>query len=223
MKKLISYVMICVIALCSFAACGSKSKKKGIETENTASIVGKWAMNGFENSGVDGGGLIFGDNGKGGVFEDTSSIICFEGENVNIGGAVLAKDYISETDGVIKVEAEGRNFLDIKRVKSTGSGYDGTYTLQGGLLYDTIAKTIQEQSTSGMDAFDVTLNIAGETSQVVFNDVFTYDIKGDDISISGFSGLLSTDGSEATAKYTIDGDTLTLTDSKSTETLQRVA
>ena len=214
MKKLISYVMICVIALCSFAACGSKSKKKGIETENTASIVGKWAMVEEERAI---------QAKEGGVFEDTSSIICFEGENVNIGGAVLAKDYISETDGVIKVEAEGRNFLEIKRVKSTGSGYDGTYTLQGGLLYDTIAKTIQEQSTSGMDAFDVTLNIAGETSQVVFNDVFTYDIKGDDISISGFSGLLSTDGSEATAKYSIDGDTLTLTDSKSTETLQRVA
>jgi chloramphenicol O-acetyltransferase len=54
---------------------------------------------------VDGGGIIFTDGGKGSVYLDTSSLLHFESEGLNVGGTVLAKDYIKE---------EGKTFYTIR-------------------------------------------------------------------------------------------------------------
>ncbi|MBP5578116.1 MAG: hypothetical protein J6X56_01330 [Ruminococcus sp.] len=219
MKKVITSVTVCSLALCALASCGSSAK-------GGSDIVGKWAMSDLSNAdqSVDGGGIIFTDGGKGSVYLDTSSLLHFESEGLNVGGTVLAKDYIQEDGKTLTVDVMGQKMLGLTKLES-GEGYDGKYSLDGGILYDSIVQGMEKQGGEGFDKsnLDITIDFDGSKSEVVFNDLFTYSTKGKKLTVSGFSGFLSGgEGSEAPAEFKIDGDTLELKDSKNTETLTRV-
>ena len=207
MKKVITSITVCSLAVCALASCGSSAK-------SGEKIIGKWAMSDLSNTdqSVDGGGIIFTDGGKGSVYLDTSSLLHF------------AKDYIKEEGKTLKVDVMGQEMIGLTKLES-GDGYDGKYSLDSGILYDSIVQGIEKQGDSSFDKsnLDITIDFDGSKSEVVFNNLFTYETKGKKLTVSGFSGFLgSSNGKEATAEFKIDGDTLELKDSKSTETLTRV-
>ena len=218
MKKIISSVTVCSLALCALASCGSSAKSGD-------KLVGKWAMSDLSNTdqSVDGGGIIFTDDGKGSVYLDTSSLLHFESEGLNVGGSVLAKDYIKESGDTLTVDVMGNEMIGLKKLEAK-EGYDGKYSLESGILYDSIVQGMEKQGNASFDKenLDITIDFDGAKSEVVFNDLFTYTTKGKKLEVSGFAGFLNGDGDKATAEFKVDGDTLELKDSKSTETLTRV-
>lgn len=219
MKKVITSITVFSLAVCALASCGSSAK-------SGEKIIGKWAMSDLSNTdqSVDGGGIIFTEGGKGSVYLDTSSLLHFESEGLNVGGTVLAKDYIKEEGKTLKVDVMGQEMIGLTKLES-GEGYDGKYSLDSGILYDSIVQGIEKQGDSSFDKsnLDITIDFDGSKSEVVFNDLFTYETKGKKLTVSGFSGFLSGgNGKEATAEFKVDGDTLELKDSKSTEKLTRV-
>ncbi|MBO7474392.1 MAG: hypothetical protein J6U00_10430 [Ruminococcus sp.] len=222
MKKLITSAAVCSIALCALVSCGDKSSKKN------GDIVGKWSMSGIENSGIEDGGLIFKADGKGSVFEDTSSILHFESEGFNIGGTVISDNYIKEDGDNLVVDIEGKEMLDMTRLEGR-DGKDGLYSLKGGMLYTSIVEKMSANGSFDENNLDITIDFDGAHSEVIFNNIFTYTTKKDKLTISGFSGFLKEDsdsaaanGGSITADYKISGNTLSIIDSKGTETLTRV-
>ena len=218
MKKIISSVTVCSLALCALASCGSSAKSGD-------KLVGKWAMSDLSNTdqSVDGGGIIFTDDGKGSVYLDTSSLLHFESEGLNVGGTTLAKDYIKESGDTLTVDVMGNEMIGLKKLEAK-EGYDGKYSLESGILYDSIVQGMEKQGNASFDKenLNITIDFDGAKSEVVFNDLFTYTTKGKKLEVSGFAGFLNGDGDKATAEFKVDGDTLELKDSKSTETLTRV-
>ncbi|MBR0510952.1 MAG: hypothetical protein IJJ81_00070 [Ruminococcus sp.] len=218
MKKIISSVTVCSLALCALASCGDNAK-------SGEKIIGKWAMSDLSNTdqSVDGGGIIFTDDGKGSVYLDTSSLLHFESEGLNVGGTTFVKDYIKESGDTLTVDVMGQEMIGLTKLES-GEGYDGKYSLDSGIFYDSIVQGIEKQGNASFDKenLDITIDFDGAKSEVVFNDLFTYTTKGKKLEVSGFAGFLNGDGDKATAEFKVDGDTLELKDSKSTETLTRV-
>lgn len=214
MKKLITSVAVCSLAVCSLASCGAKEKA-------STEIIGKWSMSGVDNLGVDSGGIIFSKDGKGSIYEDTSSLLHFTSDGIKFNDTVLSKDYIKKSGKTLTISALDQDILVITELEG-GDGYDGKYSLDGGIMYESIVEGMKAQGEVKSTDLDITINFDGERSEVVFNDIFDYEVKGSKLTVSGFSGFIAGEGDEASAKVTIDGDTLSLKDSKKTETLTKV-
>ena len=81
---------------------------------------------------------------------------------------------------------------------------------------------MKEEAEKNGKPLDITLNFEGSHSELIFNNIFTYTIDDKKLNISGSSAIFNSDGSALSGDYTINGDTLTITDSKKTDTLTRV-
>ena len=223
MKKTISSIAVCSLALCVLASCGkaksdSDSSKK---SKKTADITGKWSIDGLDNESIQNGGIIFAD-GKGSVYADSSKILHFDEEGFNVSGTVLSKDYYKEDGKKFTLDVMGQEMLVMTKLDDK-EGYDGKYSLDGGLLYDGIIQGLSKEGEEEMpESVDITLEFDGDHSEVIFNNLFNYETKDDKITISGYSGMMDLSGDGGTAEYKIEGDTLTLTSSKKTQTFTRV-
>ncbi|MBO4523721.1 MAG: hypothetical protein J5723_03470 [Ruminococcus sp.] len=217
MKKIVTSIAVCSLAVCAFVSCGSKSEGKNKAT----SIVGKWALSGVDNQEVESAGLIFHENGNGSMYEDSSSMFHFEDEGFSVGGSVISNDYVKEEGDTVTVDVMGEKILVMKKL-GNNEGYYGEYTLEGGKLYDNFAESMKEEAEKNGKPLDITLNFEGSHSELIFNNIFTYTIDDKKLNISGSSAIFNSDGSALSGDYTIKGDTLTITDSKKTDTLTRV-
>ena len=221
MKKLITSIIACSLAVFSLASCGKSSDTK--KKEKTADITGKWAFSESPNEDVSSVRLIFSDKGKGSVYEETTPIFSFTEDSMVLYGYAVDKEYISEENDVVKVTLNNSDVIVMKRTKSGGSGFDGTYDLTGGSLYDSLENSFSSESEKA----DITVELKGDKSFVVFNDMFTYKTEGSDLVISGCSPLIipsaDEDSDEITAEFKLDGDTLTIIDDKNSNVLTRVA
>lgn len=217
MKKIVTSIAVCSLAVCAFVSCGSKSEGKN----KAASIVGKWALSGVDNQEVESAGLIFHENGNGSMYEDSSSMFHFEDEGFSVGGSVISNDYVKEEGDTVTVDVMGEKILVMKKL-GNNEGYYGEYTLEGGKLYDNFAESMKEEAEKNGKPLDITLNFEGSHSELIFNNIFTYTIDDKKLNISGSSAIFNSDGSALSGDYTIKGDTLTITDSKKTDTLTRV-
>ena len=217
MKKIVTSIAVCSLAVCAFVSCGSKSEGK----KKAADIVGKWALSGVDNQEVESAGLIFHENGNGSMYEDSSSMFHFEDEGFSVGGSVISNDYVKEEGDTVTVDVMGEKILVMKKL-GNNEGYYGEYTLEGGKLYDNFAESMKEEAEKNGKPLDITLNFEGSHSELIFNNIFTYTIDDKKLNISGSSAIFNSDGSALSGDYTIKGDTLTITDSKKTDTLTRV-
>lgn len=221
MKKLITSIIACSLAVFSLASCGKSSDTK--KKEKTADITGKWALSESPDENVSSVGLIFSDKGKGSIYEETTPIFSFTEDSMVLYGYAVDKEYISEENDVVTVTLNNSDVIVMKRTKSGGSGFDGTYDLTGGSLYD----SLENSFSSGSESADITVELKGDKSFVVFNDMFTYKTEGSDLVISGCSPLIipsaDEDSDEITAEFKLDGDTLTIIDDKNSNVLTRVA
>lgn len=221
MKKLITSIIACSLAVFSLASCGKSSDTK--KKEKTADITGKWAFSESPNEDVSSVGLIFSDKGKGSVYEETTPIFSFTEDSMVLYGYAVDKEYITEENDVVTVTLNNSDVIVMKRIKSGGSGFDGTYDLTGGSLYDSLENSVSSDSESA----DITVELKGDKSFVVFNDMFTYKTDGSELVISGCSPLIipsaDEDSDEITAEFKLDGDTLTIIDDKNSNVLTRAA
>ncbi|WP_303821298.1 hypothetical protein [Ruminococcus flavefaciens] len=221
MKKLITSIIACSLAVFSLASCGKSSDTK--KKEKTADITGKWAFSESPNEDVSSVGLIFSDKGKGSVYEETTPIFSFTEDSMVLYGYAVDKEYITEENDVVTVTLNNSDVIVMKRIKSGGSGFDGTYDLTGGSLYDSLENSVSSESESA----DITVELKGDKSFVVFNDMFTYKTDGSELVISGCSPLIipsaDEDSDEITAEFKLDGDTLTIIDDKNSNVLTRAA
>ena len=103
MKKLVSSLIACTVVACSLFSCtiykddsANAKEKKTKEPTSADLIVGKWKMDDINAEGIDGGGLIFSESGKGSIYEDTSSMLHFVDDGLNVGGTVLSTEYFTE-------------------------------------------------------------------------------------------------------------------------------
>lgn len=221
MKKLITSIIACSLAVFTLASCGKSSDTK--KKEKTADITGKWAFSESPNEDVSSVGLIFSDKGKGSVYEETTPIFSFTEDSMVLYGYAVDKEYITEKNDVVTVTLNNSDVIVMKRIKSGGSGFDGTYDLTGGSLYDSLENSVSSESESA----DITVELKGDKSFVVFNDMFTYKTDGSELVISGCSPLIipsaDEDSDEITAEFKLDGDTLTIIDDKNSNVLTRAA
>ncbi len=221
MKKLITSIIACSLAVFSLASCGKSSDTK--KKEKTADITGKWALSESPDENVSSVGLIFSDKGKGSIYEETTPIFSFTEDSMVLYGYAVDKEYISEENDVVTVTLNNSDVIVMKRTKSGGSGFDGTYDLTGGSLYDSLANSFPSENEKA----DITVELKGDKSFVVLNDMFTYKTNGNDLVISGCSPLImpsaEENSDEITAEFKVDGDTLTITDDKNSNVLTRVA
>ena len=221
MKKLITSIIACSLAVFSLASCGKSSDTK--KKEKTADITGKWAFSESPNDDVSSVGLIFSDKGKGSVYEETTPVFSFTEDSMVLYGYAVDKEYITEENDVVTVTLNNSDVIVMKRIKSGGSGFDGTYDLTGGSLYDSLENSVSSESESA----DITVELKGDKSFVVFNDMFTYKTEGSELVISGCSPLIipsaDEDSDEITAEFKLDGDTLTIIDDKNSNVLTRAA
>lgn len=221
MKKLITSIIACSLAVFSLASCGKSSDTK--KKEKAADITGKWAFNESPDEDVSSVGLIFSDKGKGSIYEETTPIFSFTEDSMVLYGYAVDKEYISEENDVVTVTLNNSDVIVMKRTKSGGSGFDGTYDLTGGSLYDSLANSFPSENEKA----DITVELKGDKSFVVLNDMFTYKTKGSDLVISGCSPLImpsaEENSDEITAEFKVDGDTLTIIDDKNSNVLTRVA
>ncbi len=219
MKKLITSIIACSLAVFTLASCGKSSDTK----EKTADITGKWAFSESPNEDVSSVGLIFSDKGKGSVYEETTPVFSFTEDSMVLYGYAVDKEYITEENDVVTVTLNNSDVIVMKRIKSGGSGFDGTYDLTGGSLYDSLENSVSSESESA----DITVELKGDKSFVVFNDMFTYKTEGSELVISGCSPLIipsaDEDSDEITAEFKLDGDTLTIIDDKNSNVLTRAA
>lgn len=221
MKKLITSIIACSLAVFTLASCGKSSDTK--KKEKTADITGKWAFSESPNEDVSSVGLIFSDKGKGSVYEETTPVFSFTEDSMVLYGYAVDKEYITEENDVVTVTLNNSDVIVMKRIKSGGSGFDGTYDLTGGSLYDSFENSVSSESESA----DITVELKGDKSFVVFNDMFTYKTEGSELVISGCSPLIipsaDEDSDEITAEFKLDGDTLTIIDDKNSNVLTRAA
>lgn len=210
MKKLISSITVCSLAICVMTSCAAMG-------EGDKKLLGSWKIDSISNSQGLTGGIKFEDNGKGALFVDSSSILYFEKDGLNVGGTVLAEDYFIKTDKTLSVTVSGQEMLKITKLDDQ-SGYDGLYSLDGGLLYDGI---VQGMAGNNIDTSDITIDFDGTHSEVTFNNFFTYEANGKKLKLSDYS-FLENDDKDGYLKYNIKGDTLTLKGKNMTETLTKI-
>lgn len=228
MKKLVSSLLACTVVACSLFSCGSssgsddKNEKKASKKEPTAAdlIVGKWKMDGLDAQGIDSGGLMFTADGKGGIYEDTSSLLHFVDDGLNVGGTNISKEFFTEEGDKLTIDVSGQKMLVMTKIEAK-DGYDGKYELNGGILFDSIKQGLEGKGLDENKELDININFDGENSEVVFNDLFTYTVDGSKLTVSGFSGFLDSDKDEVSADFTIEGDTLTIKDSEKETVLTR--
>lgn len=230
MKKLVSSLLACTVVACSLFSCGSSSSddknestKKTPKKEKSAAdvLLGKWQMDGIESTGVDGGGILFAEGGKGGIYEDTSSLLHFVEDGLNVGGTTISTQFFTEEGDNLTIDVSGQKMLDMTKIEAK-DGYDGKYSLTGGILYDSIVSGLADRGLDENKKLDINISFDGENSEVVFNDLFSYKVDGSKLVVSGFAGFLDSDAEEVKADFTVEGDKLTLKDGDKDTVLTKV-
>ena len=221
MKKAIRSALICSLALCSLASSSKKDKSDKKAESKTAAIVGRWSMNGTDGTGDDGYGLIFSADGKGSIYNDTSSTIHFTADGPDVGGTVISDKYIKEDGDNLTIDVNGNEMFIMKKLEGR-EGYDGKYALTGGMFYDRYLEQMKQKGGDNKTP-DIVMDFDGDKSEIIINDIFTYEIDDKNLTVSGFAGFLESNGEPIPAEYKIEGDTLSITDSKTTVTLKKVS
>lgn len=217
MKKAIKSVLICSLALCSLASCSKSKEKSDSKAESkTPDIVGRWEMEGTDT----GYGLIFTADGKGSIYSDTSSTLHFTAEGPSVAGTVISDKYIKQDGDTLTIDVNGSEMFIMSRTEA-GEGYDGKYALTGGIFYDRYREQMQQGGEGEDKKLDIEMDFDGDKSEMVINDIFSYEIDDKTLTVSGFSGFLENNGEPIPAEYKIEGDTLSIIDSKTTVTLKK--
>ena len=151
-------------------------------------------------------------------FNDEGLVI---GSDDDTATRTISKDLFKEEGKTLTIDLSGMELLIMNKLDET-EGYNGTYSLDGGILYEQLSAQISGSEENTAEAVDITLIFNGDKSEMIFNDLFDYETKDGQLTLSGNSDVmgLSTDGNSA--EYKIEGDKLTIITKNGTETFTRV-
>lgn len=189
-------------------------------------IVGRWKMDGIEDSGVDSGGIQFDADGTGSIYENITSIMHFESGGLYVGGITLDSSYFSYDGTAFDLTIEGESLLKMERVGAPSpDSYDGTYTLSSGSLLDSIISAVSDSDEIDSNNLNIEMTFENSTCIVLFKDMFTFTAAkaagGDNGIFKAEGKTLLFDQDNSTAIYTISGDTLTIGEGSTQAKFQR--
>lgn len=153
--------------------------------------------------------FVFKENGKFDLLVDWSQYFNVKGDKVYIGGSDVTS--FTEFDGKkFNISNNGSDVMLMTKKSGSSDSYDGEYTINGGVLKDTIDQQYPDQ--------DMTIIVDGENSYIAMNDITTYTIEDDIIKMKNTPDKLFGNYDDLASKFELDGDKLTLTDPDGTVT-----
>lgn len=201
MKKLTALLMACTMTVSALASCGKDDSTSGSESKKKDVLSGTWNI---EDEDEIGGSLIL-DDGNLDFNMDLSEMIHFKDKDCIADGSSLGEESVKVEDDVISVSYNGYDLLSMKRKESKGDNYDGVYTPEGGMLFESMLEELDAEKTE--------IVVDGENLLIQTNKIGTYEITGDDtVKVTDPTHTLTDeDQNEAEFKFSVDGDKLSLT------------
>lgn len=176
----------------------SKSSGKKISSD----ICGEWTTDEIEAMNLV---MNFTEDGILKMSMDYSEIMHFEGDKLNMSGMEMDYTFDGTT---INASYMDQSLMVLERADGSkdDSTIDGTYKLSGGTMSDSLTTSLSSQIGDA----DILFVIDGES--LYFNmDLGSYSINGDEITIDEIANLGIDITEDATCKFEINGDELTLT------------
>lgn len=230
MKKLLSFLIAMTMTACAFTSCGSKDdddSKKGSSVSDEEkggenSALGKWKPVADEENSEDLENVVFDiqseDKATISMVQDMSEDIYFDDKKSFFFTGMEFGDDNYDFDGkTFVLHAFSENDLTMEKIDGSDDLF-GEYKWINGDAYDAMAQGFGDSaSEDGVDAdFENTCEMymtcgEGSTSLEIRFKLDDFKLTDDTISIS--SAIFGEDSLE-NAPYTIDGDTMTLTNAK---------
>lgn len=158
------------------------------------SIIGKWFTKADDDTFM---GFDFKENGNIDMFVDISELSHFTTD-----GKLVMQDvtFNSQFDGtILSVNVNGTDLMTMSKYDGGTDTLNGTYNLLSGSLYDNMIQSGQS---------NISIIISGEKMYLDYQDMLTYKIDGNNISMSGFENLDS-DIDSVVSTYEIQGNQVT--------------
>ncbi|WP_028518286.1 dockerin type I domain-containing protein [Ruminococcus flavefaciens] len=171
-------------------------------------ILGFWELNQQDEENTNNYGLFFTKEGTGGIFDMTSDLFYFSGNDFYVTGSAVSSGSFKEENGTITVDNGKEKLIEMSRIEST-DGYLGTYHLYGGVFYNTILNGFKKDRNAGADSVYSVIDFYEEgKSRIVYNNFFTYKLDGNRLTITTNENLTPLFNGAGTV--TIIGNTLTM-------------
>ena len=171
-------------------------------------ILGFWELNQQDEENTNNYGLFFTKEGTGGIFDMTSDLFYFSGNDFYVTGSAVSSGSFKEENGTITVDNGKEKLIEMSRIEST-DGYLGTYHLYDGVFYNTILNGFKKDRNAGADSVYSVIDFYEEgKSRIVYNNFFTYKLDGNRLTITTNENLTPLFNGAGTV--TIIGNTLTM-------------
>ncbi|MCR5729731.1 MAG: hypothetical protein K6G20_05170 [Ruminococcus sp.] len=153
--------------------------------------------------------FVFKEGGMFTLLVEWSQFLTVNGDNIYIGGTDVTS--FTEFDGKkLNIGNNGSDVMLLTKKSGSADSYDGEYSIDGGVLKDTIEQKYPNQ--------DLTIVIDGERTYIAMNDITTYSIEDNTIKMKNTPDKLFGDYDEIVSEFKFEGDKLTLTDQDGTVT-----
>lgn len=224
MKRLICIMLCCAMMTAASVSCGDDSEDSGSDSkapgymnnddddeEAAQQLAGYWEIPDSSSEGLESVGLMFNEDGTGGIYEVFDDLIEVTDNTFKVGGQKISKSMI-DFDGSKFVIKDGDDLMmDMTRIGGKDdSTYVGKYRLTGGELYDVIVDGMETDMNIEDSSPNLTIEFKDNNTIFVFEDVIAYKLTGNNIVLSGQLGKLwGTDMQDKPLKWEIKGSKLT--------------
>ena len=181
-----------------------------VSVDYSEDIIGFWELVPDDEDDTDKMGLFFAKDGTGGVYEISSDMFRFDGDDFILSDTVVPSPLFSDDNGKIVINDSKENIIEMERIKST-NGYLGTYHFYGGKLYDILINGFKIDRKSEVNPIYAILDFyENGQSKIVFKNYYSYDLNGNRIELSENENLMVLFNGPGTVK--IEGDKMSVTD-----------
>jgi hypothetical protein len=147
-------------------------------------IIGFWEMQDEDEEDTDKLGLFFLKDGTGGIYDITSDLFHFSGNDFVVSGTVIPSPLYQEKDGTIIVDNGEEKLLEMSRIEST-DGKLGTYHLYDGMYYNIILNGFKSDRNTDVDPLYAVVDFYEDgKSRIVYKNFFTYKLDGNILSVT---------------------------------------
>ena len=191
-----------------------------VSVDYSEDIIGFWELVPDDEDDTDKMGLFFAKDGTGGVYDITSDMFRFSGNDFILSDTVIPSPLFSDDNGKIIINDSEENIIEMERIKSS-NGYLGTYHFYGGKLYDILANSFKLDRKSEVNPIYAILDFyENGQSKIVFKNYFTYKLNGNTIELTENENLMVLFNGPGTVK--IEGDKMSVTDGNEAVLFTRV-
>ena len=155
-----------------------------VSVDYSKDIIGFWELEQEDEENTNNYGLFFTKEGTGGIFDMTSDLFYFSGNDFYVSGSAVSSDSFQEEKDTITVDNGKEKLIEMSRIERT-DGYLGTYHLFGGMFYNTILNGFKKDRNASADSVYAVIDFYQEgKSRIVYNNFFTYKLEGNRLTIT---------------------------------------